>query len=383
MKLPHWREHDAIYLLAFGLAGAVAVLVAGGLTWLAILLAVLLLATGVFLGHRMAATQSRRQRMLENYFTGQHEFGEKVVPVWAGHIEASRQQMETAVSALTERFSGIVDRLDHAVRASGMATESIDDRDRGLVAMFAESEQRLSSVVTDQQDAMGSMTAMLDKVQSLSQFIGELQDMATEVAKIAAQSNLLALNAAIEAARAGELGRGFAVVAKEFRMLSNQSGDTGKRMAEKVAVISNAITTTCAAAQSSVQGQEASLAASRTVIGEVLGEFKETADGLLASGGLLKSEGIGIKAEVAEALVQLQFQDRVNQILSHVIGNIREFPLHLTDGYNSFRHNGELRPIDATALLADLKKDYVMADQHAVHDNNAPGRDTGSSITFF
>jgi len=81
--------------------------------------------------------------------------------------------------------------------------------------------------------------------------------------------------------------------------------------------------------------------------------------------------------------MQLQFQDSVNQTLSHVIDHIRGFPRHLAEGYDGFRHDGRLQPINATALLADLKKDYVMADQHAVHDDNAPAQDARSGITFF
>ncbi|WP_414691097.1 methyl-accepting chemotaxis protein, partial [Noviherbaspirillum sp.] len=93
---------------------------------------------------------------------------------------------------------------------------------------------------------------MLDKVRCLEQFVDELKAMADDVKTIAAQTNLLALNAAIEAARAGETGRGFAVVAKEVRNLSTLSGDTGKRIAEKVQVISDAILGACQVAQESM-----------------------------------------------------------------------------------------------------------------------------------
>jgi len=50
------------------------------------------------------------------------------------------------------------------------------------------------------------ITTMLVKIQGLDRFTEELQEMAADVAKIAAQANLLSLNAAIEAARAGEMG---------------------------------------------------------------------------------------------------------------------------------------------------------------------------------
>jgi methyl-accepting chemotaxis protein len=374
------------YPPAMGLAGAGAVLAVGGWSWLGGVLATALLVVGVVLGQLLARSQARFNKEIENYLSGNLNFSAQVVPVWAGHIETSREQMETAVSALSERFCGIVDRLDEAVHTSSTATESIEDRDHGMVAVFAQSEKRLSGLVASQKVAMASMTAMLEKVQGLDRFIAELQDMAAEVAKIAAQSNLLALNAAIEAARAGELGRGFAVVAREFRMLSNQSGETGKHIAEKVGVISAAIIATCHAAEESVRQEDGSLSESETTVNDVLAEFRGMTDALLRSSSLLKDESIGIKAEVGEALVQLQFQDRVNQILSHVKNNIEHLPDFLANSHIQCEQSGELRAPDPAMLLAELKKNYVMSDQHAVHSGvKAVKKDSSSDtdITFF
>jgi methyl-accepting chemotaxis protein len=383
VNIPGKRNTFPLYAMPLGIAGAAAVFAAGGWNWLSAGLATVLVTAGAALAQRAGHDLVAHQRMIEEYLGGEREVGERVVPIWTGHIETSRQQMDSAVSALTQQFSAIVERLDQAVHASGQMTESVGDGEHGMVAVFAQSEQRLSAVVAGQQKAMGSMTAMTDKVQNLNQFIDELQQMASEVAKIAAQSNLLALNAAIEAARAGELGRGFAVVAGEFRMLSNQSGDTGRRMAEKVSVISDAIRSTCAAATESVHEQQASLGASKTVIDSVLADFKGMTDALLASSSLLKNESVGIKTEVAEALVQLQFQDRVNQILSNVKAHIERLPGYLAQHAEQCRRGGGLQPLDATTLLHEMKNSYVMSDQHAVHCGEKVVSSKDDDITFF
>ena len=51
------------------------------------------------------------------------------------------------------------------------------------------------------------------------------------------------------------------------------------------------------------------------MIGNVLTSFRGVTVALVQSSDLLQQESAGIQAEVAEALVQLQFQDRVGQIL--------------------------------------------------------------------
>jgi methyl-accepting chemotaxis protein len=372
------------YPAAMGLGGGASVIAVGDLNWVAASLAIALAAAGVIFSWLTAASgKDSAGNGLEAFLASQQEFGENMAPLWAGHIEASREQMDSAISALAERFAGIVDRLDDTVHASGMASGSIGDREGGLVAVFAKSERELGSVVSSQKISMASLTGMVQKVQGLNQFTGELQEMATDVAKIATQTNLLALNAAIEAARAGELGRSFAVVAKEFRALSIQSGDTGKRIAEKVRIISAAITETCSAAEASIQEEGSSMMASEAVIGSVLTGFRDITSALTESSKLLQDESVNIKSEVGDALVQLQFQDRVSQILTHVKTSIEHLPVFLAEHQQACLESGALRPLHATAMMADMKNTYVMKDQHAIHDGSKTVSQDNSDITFF
>ncbi|MGV8891580.1 MAG: methyl-accepting chemotaxis protein [Burkholderiaceae bacterium] len=372
-----------LYPSILGLLAAVAILFAGGWSWSAAILASILGMAGIGLGLHMAARQNALLQSLDAYLSSQQKFGEKVVPIWSGHIESSRAQMESAIAALSERFSGIVDKLDEAVHASGLATETIEGSGNGLVAVFARSEEKLNAVVASQKATMTSMANMLEKVQGLDHFIKELQEMAGDVAKIAAQTNLLALNAAIEAARAGVMGRGFAVVATEFRMLSTQSGETGMRIAEKVGAISAAIIATCGTVRESVKQEDGAMQTAQATIGTVLTDFRNITDALLHSSTLLKNESIGIKSEVGEALVQLQFQDRVSQIMNHVKGNIERFPEFLKQHQQKYSQTGALQLLEPQVLLAELKETYVMADQHVIHSGGKAVQRNDTEITFF
>lgn len=383
MKRFDQRHLHLFYPGALGLAGAMAVLLAGGWNWSGMLLALALGGAGIIVSTRLVITQNELIRSLETYIAQQQKFGGKVVPVWTGHIEASMTQMGVAVSQLTERFSGIVDKLDQVARDSGTATGSVEDQSDGLVAVFARSEKELGGVVASLKSAMTSKASMLSKVQGLDQFIDELQGMANDVASIAAQANLLALNAAIEAARVGQLGRGFAVVAKEFRNLSTLSAETGKRITEKVGVISAAIVSTCKAAEDSQQHEHKSLSASESAISAVLKDFRDITDSLVHSSELLKGESIGIKSEVGEALVQLQFQDRVSQIMAHVKTNIERLPGYLEQGRLQFERSGVLQPLDPAELLAELEETYAMAEERAIHGGSKEVKIHETEITFF
>jgi methyl-accepting chemotaxis protein len=368
---------------ALGLVAAGAVLAVGGFSLWPLLLAPALAAAGLALSLRQRAIDAALLQSIKDYVAGQEHFGQELAPVWCRHIETSREQMEGAVSALSRQFAGIAAKLDQAVSTASMETSMVDDRDTGLVAVFGRSQTELDAVIESQQSAGQSLVAMLSKVQALDRFIQELHDMAADVAKIAQQTNLLSLNAAIEAARSGEFGRGFAVVAQEFRMLSLQSGDTGRRIAEKVDLISAAITDTCKVVGESVRQEDQSMEVARASIGKVLHDFKAITDALQRASQLLKDESVGIKREVNDALVQLQFQDRVSQIMSQVITNIGRIPPLMQEQSQAYAQSGLLRPLDSEGLLTELKKTYVMSDQHKVHSGEVVAKSEETEITFF
>ena len=370
MNRTDWNNVTFWSSAGLGMLGALAVLAAGGLTATAFALAAALVVAGLVAGWRATLRRNRNQQHhLEEFLSGQRQFGAKVTPVWAGHIGNSRQQMESGITALAERFSKIVQRLEHTVDTASQATAASDGQDLGSV--FQRSQTELSQVLSSQTAAMASMASMLGKVESLNQFTKQLEDMASDVAKIASQTNLLALNAAIEAARSGEHGRGFAVVAKEFRMLSQQSGETGRRIAQMVAVISEAITSTCSAAQESVRQEDDSLQSSQERIVSVMDNFKNITSGLQASSDLLRKESLAIHADIGDVLVNLQFQDRVSQILTQVESNITQIPVYFEKHEHDCLAKNHLEPFDAEGFLADMRKSYVMKDQHVAHDSRA------------
>lgn len=361
--------------LPLAAAGAVAVLAFSGFSLSGGLTVLLLLGCGYATALYLQAMERRYDAALDAYVDGQRELGAAVAPIWSRQIDTSIHQMESAVSALAERFGGIVQRLDQAVGAASVA----DAADAGgLVAVFASSEQELQGVVASLRAATLGKAEMLDKVQGLGQFVKELRSMAADVASIAAQTNLLALNAAIEAARAGERGRGFAVVAKEVRMLSNQSAECGQRIAEKVGLVNAAIEATCAAARHSSALETQSMGAAEASIGNVLGGFRQVTDALVQSSQLLKDESVGIQQEVSAALVQLQFQDRVTQIMSHVRQNIELLRADLEHNQEQFAQRRQLQPVDAAALLAALEQTYAMAEEYAL-DHRMPVRNAAQT----
>lgn len=380
-------------------AGAGATLFAGGASWLSLGLAAGVAMAGVAGGVGLAEirrgelslqlalrekeVQAECRASAESYLAGLEHFAQTVVPVWEKQIETGRSQSEHAVIELMHKFSGIVAKLDQAVGASNVSAESVESGESGLVAVFAQSEQRMESVVASMQATLRNKDTLLQDVGHLVQFIDQLKEMASAVAKIADQTNLLALNAAIEAARAGESGRGFAVVADEVRKLSGLSGETGRKISDKIELINQAISTAFESAEKSTEQDSQSVSASEKAIYGVLEDFRQVTDGLVQSAVILRNASAGIQQEVAESLVQLQFQDRTSQILCHVRDSVASFPGKLRESEMGFKESGRLQALNVTAVLADLERTYATSEEQVNHGRGNGARQQNDEITFF
>src|SRR5581483_4322400 len=243
----------------------------------------------------------------------------EALPIWAKQIETARYQTEDAVVALTARFEGIVNRLDRALGSVGAASATKD-----IAEDAAEGERHLAEVIQALKLIQESRDALAQDIRALVNHTEQLRKMSSDVESIAFQTNMLALNAAIEAAHAGAAGRGFAVVAQEVRALSEAARSTGKRISGTVGLISTALVEIGTKNERVSSRDQQAVTDSQEHIRTVLERFNQRTSRLAEAAQQSQQASEAIKGEVCESLVQLQFQDRVGQILQHVVSSMRQ-----------------------------------------------------------
>lgn len=308
---------------------------------------------------------------------------QKVLPIWSNQIEMARAHTEESVANLAQRFDALSQRLDAAIIASQGTVEGDQESEGGIVALLKNSQSELSSITEALSASLGEKEKLLRSIEGLSGFTEQLSGMALEVSNIANQTNLLALNAAIQSARAGDAGHGFSVVADEVRKLARLSGGIGKQINGTIDSVNEAIEDTLIISHNFAKQDKQTLDKAERIIASVLNRFTHAAAKLNDSAELLRTENNAINGEISDVFVELQFQDRVSQILILVCNDLNKLEQHLNELRNV--NSGENVPpsIDAEQWLEELTRTYTMEDQLASHDGVKNINTNQSGITFF
>ena len=378
--------------LLLGTAGGGTVAWAGGMSLTAWLAAAALVAAATVAGNwarndvrrrcsaavaaarTAAAADARAER--DTYIASLHRVVQAALPRWLHHIGLSRSQTEAAATGLTAEFEAILARLDQALEGSRV----VSGDGSGMVGVIAGARQELVAMLCALQAALAEKQQMLQAVSQLEAVTAELKRMAADVGEIAKQTNLLALNAAIEAARAGESGRGFSVVADEVRKLSDLSGTTGQQIRDKVEAANATMAAALDAATRMSRSDQILVADSEAAIGRVLGSFNDAATTLAAASRRLEEDSGAVRVQIEGVIVNLQFQDRVSQILNAISGDVERLETRLGEDAGQLAAGVRPQPFDVDGWMQETEKTYTTLEQHA---SGAVTTATPTAITFF
>lgn len=238
-----------------------------------------------------------------------------------GEIARTRTILGDAIHSLINSFNTMSEQVR---RQQNIGMEIVGDsgeQDGGVMTFQRFAKQTSHTLTTfvetviENSKVSMSLVEMTDRI---SKQVGQITAMLGEIDGISKQTNLLALNAAIEAARAGEAGRGFAVVADEVRDLSGRTG----HFSLQIRALMQSIQVTIGETEQAINllaAQDMTFALTSKQDVELAMNAIENTN---AHTNLLVSElsqiASSVEKSTGQAVVSLQFQDMVTQLLGHV-----------------------------------------------------------------
>ncbi len=308
-------------------------------------------------------------------------------PIWAEQIANSIEQSTTAINTLSQRFIEISTELQTTIQMAGVGEgddeESFNSRD-SIQATANQIQDDLNTVTESLKSIVDNKDDSLKRIEELDSYTSDLTKMAESVQQVADQTNLLALNAAIESARAGEAGRGFAVVADEVRKLASQSGQTGEDMKKKVDFISAGVASVLQDAKDSAVKEEELITRSDKVIKDVINQHKFTTYSLSEADNLMVNMSKHVRGEISGIIMEMQFQDRVSQILQHISENLLTLDQQLKGGPLAFEQLSQPDADGVDIYLAELASSYTTHEELAIHHGtHTDAEDTSGDDDIF
>ena len=346
-----------------------------------ILMSLFLLSASIFTGWQL---HRRHINTIEDLLQKQHEselseasFYGQVLPVWSRQISTSRDVGDKAVTKLTVLFGDIVSRLEDMLKISRRSAhaETVQGSEKGFLDVVANSKADIKSVLTDLKAALEVVNDSKDMLLAeITMYSVKMKEMAEDANLVAFQSQIIALNAEIEAARAGEAGRAFGAVVSEMRQLARQSRDASKKMTHQVDSIDSAMIRFYENDKEMSVKESQQLSSAEAMFNDIMERFNKVTVELEDSISILGAESKHIQNSISSALVQLQFQDRVSQIMDHVASNINVLD-ELTEA--------DMQNLDADAWLNEMKNKFTVEEEHGNLSGDQTSSVQSSSLTFF
>ncbi len=209
----------------------------------------------------ITAEFNKMVQSLHNLFQSTHTKSEEVkrlssdLNVSATKLYDIARELSTIVeetSSAYEEMSSSFESNLNAIKQQADSMDIIKNDIEGIDVSSSQISQRINRLSTSIEIAVKqseegevTITKSISAIESIAEYLKEVEQTIVNINEIADKINLLALNAAIEAARAGESGKGFSVVADEVNKLADQTADIVKgihsTISEQARMITNEI----------------------------------------------------------------------------------------------------------------------------------------------
>lgn len=253
-------------------------------------------------------------------------------------LKETSQQIESSVVDVCKSFQGIAERAKETVsRTAGFLSSEGQDHSSKLSfeTLIEKCGGTLVKILNATEEANEISRRAIERIQQMDKASQSITAAMVKLEQIARENRMLAMNARIEAAHAGIHGAGFAVVAVEVVSQTEKSQQITSQVGTLITDLRALAGSTLEDLRRMNEQDHKRVQECRIEVDESLrdmqathGEMKSVLSGMTDAGALLAND-------IGSAVRGLQFQDRTNQQIAHVVEDLDTLHAKLASRFGS------------------------------------------------
>lgn len=284
-----------------------------------------------------------------------------VFAVMGTQLKETANQIESAVIQVCEKFQSMADRSRAGVAGAaellsgGSETQSA----ASVESLIAEASRTIETLLRHTQDSAAVSNSAIERIKRVQTATDHISKSLTQLDDITIGNRLLAVNARIQAVYAGDKAAGFGGVANEIGVQAKRSAEIVELIREVSSDLRHIANSALTDLQSMVVEDQKAYLKSKAEVDRVLEDFRfmhnSTREFILK----MQEESRSVAKEISGAVRSLQFQDRINQRIGHVVAELDRIKADLS------AHCVDVEMDDAP-ILRHLSESYTMREERNV-----------------
>lgn len=320
------------------------------------------------------STDSRRAGQLEE-LEAEVAAHLPVLPVLREQLRETVNQVEQSVVRVCTSFQSMADRARQSVsqasrlvgEVSGDSEGELNGGDLNMEALLEISRSTMHSLLDH---LMRGSKLTLEAVERMSDVEGAMKQIfkaLAEVDQVSFGNTILALNAQIEAAHVGERGKGFEIVAREIWNQARKSNEITERIRGIMQNLRGNVEVALGGLRETASADLAEVRAGKQDLEKALAGLEVSHQKMRGSVSESAEQANELAGQISEAIVSLQFQDRVSQRVGHVVEALERLEQDVGAPLNKLAASRPRAIRSRQEEIAEqLKSTYTMARERSV-----------------
>lgn len=244
------------------------------------------------------------------------------------HLEATASDLQDSVLEISSGFGGMAARARETVQIAqgGLSSENGFSADQTI----SQIRDVLGNLLKAVQESTQVSSKLANRIGTLESVLSQVNESLKRVEKISDEARIVGLNGRLEAARAGNHGAAFNVVANETKNLGLHASATSASIRKLVDELDQSLRAVSEELHTRIQLDAETARRSEETVMQLLNQLSvmhyTMTDSLHRTEHLSES----LSRDIGRSVMALQFQDRVNQRLDHVVEALRALQENLT-----------------------------------------------------